>query len=70
MKSKVIKKVLVICPLSIMSSAWRTDILQTAMHRTVGIAYGKPETRKEVISKGYDFVIDRSVFDSGGIPFP
>ena len=57
MKSKVIKKVLVICPLSIMSSAWRTDILQTAMHRTVGIAYGKPETRKEVISKGYDFVI-------------
>ena len=38
MKTKVIKRVLVICPLSIMDSAWRADLFKFAMHRSVDIA--------------------------------
>ena len=52
-----IKRVLVICPLSIMYSAWRDDIFNTAMHRTAGVAHGTTNKRKEVINGNYDFVI-------------
>lgn len=52
-----IKRVLVICPLSIMYSAWQADIFKTAMHRTVGIAHGDNNKRKKIISGEYEFVI-------------
>ena len=52
-----IKRVLVICPLSIMDSAWRNDLFKFAMHRTVDVAYGKPEKRKTIISGEAEFVI-------------
>lgn len=53
----VVKRVLVICPLSIMYSAWQADIIKTAMHRSCGVAYGSSEKRRKVIGEGYDFVI-------------
>ena len=40
LKEGKINRVLVICPLSIMDSAWRSDLFTFAMHRTVDIAYG------------------------------
>ena len=52
-----IKRVLVICPLSIMDSAWRADLFTFAMHRTVDIAYGSSTKRREVIEGGAEFVI-------------
>ncbi len=52
-----IKRVLVICPLSIMYSAWQADIFKTAMHRTCGVAHGDASKRKKVINSEYDFVI-------------
>jgi SNF2 family DNA or RNA helicase len=52
-----IKRVLVICPLSIMQSAWHADIFKTAMHRTCGIAHGTVDKRIKVINGAYDFVI-------------
>ena len=52
-----IKKVLVICPLSIMHSAWQADILRTAMHRTCAVAYGPQEKRKKIIRNNYEFTI-------------
>jgi SNF2 family DNA or RNA helicase len=52
-----VKRVLVICPLSIMYSAWQADIFKTAMHRTVGIAHGDNNKRKKIISGEYEFVI-------------
>lgn len=52
-----IKRVLVICPLSIMDSAWRADLFKFAMHRTVDIAYGSRAKRKEIINGGSEFVI-------------
>ena len=57
MKKGIIKKVLVICPLSIMYSAWQADIFRTAMHRTCGIAHGSAVKRKKVLDEGYDFTI-------------
>jgi len=57
MKLGFINRVLVICPLSIMQSAWQQDLLTFAMHRRVDIAYGKPEKRREIIQGDADFVI-------------
>lgn len=52
-----INRVLVICPLSIMDSAWRNDLFTFAMHRSVSVAYGSAAKRKDIIKEGSDFVI-------------
>ena len=52
-----IRRVLIVCPLSIMDSAWRADLFKTAMHRRVDIAHGTPEKRKKVIASNAEFVI-------------
>lgn len=65
MNQGLVKRVLVICPLSIMYSAWQADIFKTAMHRTVAVAHGDANRRKKVINGGYDFVIIN--FDGVGI---
>lgn len=57
MKLGLIKRVLVVCPLSIMDSAWRADLFTFAIHRTVDIAYGTREKRKKIINDGAEFVI-------------
>lgn len=57
MNQGVIKKVLVICPLSIMYSAWQADIFRTAMHRTCGVAYGTSNKRRMILEENYDFTI-------------
>lgn len=53
----LVKRVLVICPLSIMHSAWQADIFKTAMHRTCGVAHGTALKRQKVIAESYEFVI-------------
>lgn len=59
MKLGVVKRVLVVCPLSIMTSAWVNDLFKTVMHRKVIVAYSKnPETRRAIIrNTDADFVI-------------
>ena len=57
MKLGRIKRVLVICPLSIMDSAWRADLFKFAMHRHVDIAYGSREKRTRIINSEAEFVI-------------
>ncbi len=57
MSQKIVKRALVICPISIMDSAWRNDLFSFAMHRTVGIAYGTAAKRKKVIDLKPDFLI-------------
>lgn len=53
----LIKRVLVVCPLSIMYSAWQADIFKTAMHRSTAVAYGPREKRVKIIQDTHDFVI-------------
>jgi len=57
MKQGKVNRVLVICPLSIMDSAWRADLFTFAMHRTVDVAYGDAKKRKKIINQGADYVI-------------
>ena len=52
-----INRVLIICPLSIMDSAWREDLFDFAPHRSVDIAYGPAKKRKELINNGAEYVI-------------
>lgn len=57
MKQGVVKRALVVCPISIMDSAWRADLFSFAMHRSVGIAYGTAKKRKMIIETKPDFLI-------------
>jgi len=57
MTKGLIKRVLIVCPLSIMFSAWQADIFKTAMHRSVAVAYGDSNKRKKIINGDYEFVI-------------
>jgi len=53
-----IKRVLVICPLSIMQSAWQNDLFKFAMHRTCSVAHSySREKRIEAINSDAEFVI-------------
>ena len=57
MKLGEIKRVLVICPLSIMKSAWQEDLFKFATHRSCSVAYGEAGTRRKIIDSGAEFVI-------------
>jgi SNF2 family DNA or RNA helicase len=52
-----VKRVLVVCPVSIMDTAWRSDLFKTVMHRTVAIAQGSRTQRKKLIEGDYEFII-------------
>lgn len=53
-----IKRVLVVCPLSIMSSAWGGDLFKFAMHRSFAIAHSHSKDKRiEAIRSGAEFVI-------------
>jgi superfamily II DNA or RNA helicase len=53
----IVKRVLVICPLSIMKSAWQQDLFKFAIHRTCDVAYGDAKQRRKIINAGAEFVI-------------
>lgn len=54
----LIKRVLVLCPLSIMQSAWETDLFKFAMHRSCAIAHSySKDNRIKAINSGAEFVI-------------
>jgi len=61
----VINRILVICPLSIMQSAWQADLFKFAVHRSVNVAYGDRAKRKQIINGIAEFVIIN--FDGVGI---
>lgn len=52
-----VKRVLVVCPLSIMRAAWQRDLFQVLPHRSVGIAHGTQKTRREIMQGNYEFVV-------------
>ena len=59
-----IKRVLIVCPLSIMQSAWQQDLFKFAVHRTVDVAYGSADKRNKIASSAAEFV----VINYDGIP--
>lgn len=57
MKIGKVRRVLIICPLSIMSSAWQSDLLKTVMSRRVEVAYGNAKVRRAAVEGDAEFVI-------------
>lgn len=58
MKAGKVRKVLVLCPLSIMQSAWHKDIAASTIHRTAVVCHHvDPERRVRMVEHGYDFTI-------------
>jgi hypothetical protein len=57
MKLGLVKRVLVLCPLSIMKSAWQQDLFKFAMHRSCSVAYGDAKARKKILAAKAEFVI-------------
>jgi len=57
LKLGVIKRVLILCPLSIMNAAWQQDMFKFAMHRSCSVAYGDAAARKKIIGVGSEFVV-------------
>ena len=53
-----VRRVLVVCPLSIMQTAWMADIGRSIIHRTAIVCHhNDSERRKEMIRKDYEIVI-------------
>lgn len=57
MKLGLVRRVLIICPLSIMKSAWQNDLFRFAVHRSCDIAYGKRDQRRAIINGEAEFVV-------------
>ena len=57
MKRGLVKRVLVLCPLSIMKSAWQQDLFKFAMHRSCSVAHGSAKQREKIIEAGAEFVV-------------
>ena len=54
----LIKRVLVICPVSVMQAAWMNDLFCGVMHRSVSIAHHTDKVkRKKILSVATDFTI-------------
>ena len=57
MNKGLVKRVLIVCPLSIMKSAWMADLFKFAVHRSCDVAYGTRSQREEVIRGKTEFVV-------------
>lgn len=58
LEQKLIRRVLVLCPLSIMQSAWENDLFKFATHRTCAIAHSySKEKRIQAVQSDAEFVI-------------
>lgn len=57
LRHKKVKRVLIVCPLSIMKAAWQKDLFSVLPHRSVGIAHGSVKTRRGIIRGKYELVI-------------
>ena len=57
MKRNEVTRVLILCPLSIMDSAWRQDLFKFAMHRSCSVAHGSAKHRVKIINAGSEFVV-------------
>jgi SNF2 family DNA or RNA helicase len=53
----LIRRALIICPLSIMYSAWQDEVFKTAVHRSCSVAHGSSERRRKIIEDTHDFMV-------------
>ena len=58
MKTKRVRRCLILCPLSIMNSAWMQDLQNSVIHRSAIVAHHQQAMRRlEMVQGDYEFVI-------------
>lgn len=57
MTQGVVSRVLVVCPVSIMYSAWLADMFSFAVHRRVDVAYGGRHKRRSIVEGTAEFIV-------------
>jgi SNF2 family DNA or RNA helicase len=58
MKTKQVRRCLVLCPVSIMQSAWMQDLQNSIIHRSAIVAHHQQAARRiEMVQGNYEFVI-------------
>lgn len=58
MKTKRVRRCLILCPLSIMQSAWMQDLQNSVIHRSAIVAHHQQAMRRlEMVQGDYEFVI-------------
>lgn len=58
MSKGIVRRCLILCPLSIMKAAWMDDLMKTVIHRTAVIAYHSDSSRRvDAVKRNYEFVI-------------
>lgn len=57
MGAGLVKRVLILSPLSIVRTAWEADLFATCLHRSYGVAVGDAKRRHKVIESACEFVI-------------
>lgn len=53
----LVKRVLIVSPLSTLEPVWRNEIFDVCMHRSAVILHGSAEKRKELLAREVDFYI-------------
>lgn len=67
MQLGLVRRVLVVCPLSIMKPAWQRDLFKFAMHRSCVVAHGTSKARRKAIEERAEFTIIN--YDGIGVVF-
>ena len=58
MTKGLVRRCLVVCPLSIMEAAWMKDLMQSIIHRKAAIAHSSSMQRRiDIIEEGHEFII-------------
>lgn len=57
MTLKVVRKVLILAPLSTLDAVWKQDIFDTLMHRRAVVVHGDRAKRRAVLAQRHDFYI-------------
>ena len=58
MKRKEVRRCLILCPLSIMQSAWVQDLSNSVLHRSIVIAHHPKAARRiEMLQEDFEFVV-------------
>ena len=58
MTKGLVRRCLIVCPLSIMEAAWMKDLMQSIIHRKAAIAHATSmEKRRGIVAEGHEFII-------------
>lgn len=57
MHEKVVKRVLIVSPLSTLERVWRNEVFQVLMHRTAVVLHGSRQRRLELLDTQWEFAV-------------